>query len=113
MSGVAAGLRVHPRVAGAEQAAAEPATTTTGGASSLGATAGAPARMSIVAVEDLTGLDDRFACLPLSARLTARACIERQDTHGQLVRTFGNVTQRDMGRCSDCELGRRVRRVIG
>jgi len=70
---------------------------------------------SPVPIDRVTSAEDLIRCEPLHCVLTAGACVARQRRHGAKGRAWysGPKPKADMGRCRDCELGRRVVEVVG
>lgn len=72
--------------------------------------------LPVVRVDELVALGQRFRCVPYSAVIAARMCIERQQLHGEAARTTstGNALERrNFGKCASCELGRGVAARLG
>lgn len=76
--------------------------------------------------EDITSVDEFFACRGLSARMRVEHCLSRQADHGVVVRLnhAGQPDRRagksrkarkriDNGMCRDCEQGRAIAERAG
>lgn len=68
----------------------------------------------LVPVERLTSLEQRFACVPLSARLSAKACLERQALSLDTRARAAGMGAREAApahryqTCRECSLGEQV-----
>lgn len=83
-----------------------------------------PVRLTVIAVDELVSLEQRFRCVPYAAIIRSGECVRRQVDHGGRVQiggprgTTAKVWKPGMskmrtrpvnhGRCGDCELGRHV-----